>query len=217
MGRRRHISRTALISRAAVCRLSNSSPSAMARRELRLRATLHTRACCGVSHGAPRRPVSSNPVSQPSSPPRPPGWLHEVKHDGYRIPARKQGERVEVWSRRGADFTDRFPKIAEAVRKLPAESALIDGEAVAFRPDGLPPCAPRRAASRFSEAAHGRGRDCVRPRQSQPLSERAEPQLAEVLKPSVSANGMKSQQIGRKKQARPVGSGARASARRGGR
>jgi bifunctional non-homologous end joining protein LigD len=181
-----------------------------------------------------------------AAPPAGPGWLHEVKHDGYRILARKQGERVEVWSRRGADFTDRFPKIAEAVRKLPAESALIDGEAVAFRPDGLPPCAPRRAASRphlsphllslggddlkpaplkerrdalarlvagvdairFSEAAHGRGRDCVRPRQSQPLSERAEPQLAEVLKPGVSANGMKSQQIGRKKQARPVGSGA---------
>jgi bifunctional non-homologous end joining protein LigD len=83
-----------------------------------------------------------------AAPPAGPGWLHEVKHDGYRILARKQGERVEVWSRRGADFTDRFPKIAEAVRKLPAESALIDGEAVAFRPDGLPPCAPRRAASR---------------------------------------------------------------------
>ena len=69
-------------------------------------------------------------------PPAGPGWLHEVKHDGYRILARKQGERVEVWSRRGADFSDRFPRIAEAVRKLPVESALIDGEAVVFRPDG---------------------------------------------------------------------------------
>jgi bifunctional non-homologous end joining protein LigD len=64
------------------------------------------------------------------------GWLHEVKHDGYRILAHKQGERVSLWSRYGADFTDRLPGIAEAVRKLPAESALIDGEAVAFRLDG---------------------------------------------------------------------------------
>ena len=69
-------------------------------------------------------------------PPAGPGWLHEVKHDGYRILARKEGERVSLWSRYGADFTDRLPRIAEAVRKLPAESALIDGEAVVFRPDG---------------------------------------------------------------------------------
>jgi bifunctional non-homologous end joining protein LigD len=69
-------------------------------------------------------------------PPAGPGWLHEVKHDGYRIVARKQGERVTLWSRYGTNFTDRLPRIAEAVGKLPAENALIDGEAVVFRPDG---------------------------------------------------------------------------------
>ena len=69
-------------------------------------------------------------------PPAGPGWRHEVKHDGYRIVARKQGERVMLWSRYGADFTDRLLTIAEAVRGLPAENALVDGEAVAFRPDG---------------------------------------------------------------------------------
>jgi bifunctional non-homologous end joining protein LigD len=50
-------------------------------------------------------------------PPSGPGWLHEIKHDGFRILARKQGERVQVWSRRGPDFTNRFPAIAEAVRE----------------------------------------------------------------------------------------------------
>jgi bifunctional non-homologous end joining protein LigD len=69
-------------------------------------------------------------------PPAGPGWLHEMKHDGFRILARKQGERVEVWSRRGALFNYRFPRIAEAVGALPVENALIDGEAVVFRSDG---------------------------------------------------------------------------------
>ena len=69
-------------------------------------------------------------------PPAGAGWLHEVKHDGFRILARKQGERVHVWSRRGANFTDRFTGIAEAVRGLNADEALIDGEAVVLRKDG---------------------------------------------------------------------------------
>jgi bifunctional non-homologous end joining protein LigD len=71
-----------------------------------------------------------------ANPPAGPGWLHEVKHDGFRMLVRKQGERVEVWSRRGAVFNDRFPRIAEAVGALPVDDALIDGEAVVFLPDG---------------------------------------------------------------------------------
>ncbi len=76
---------------------------------------------------------------QPLLVPKPPtglGWLHKVKHHGYRIIARKDGRRVTLWSRYGANFPDRLPKIAEAVFSLAAESALIDGEAVAVRPDG---------------------------------------------------------------------------------
>jgi bifunctional non-homologous end joining protein LigD len=69
-------------------------------------------------------------------PPTGAGWLHEIKHDGFRILARKQGERVQVWSRRGTDFTYRFPAIAEAVRGLAMDKALIDGEAVVLRKDG---------------------------------------------------------------------------------
>jgi bifunctional non-homologous end joining protein LigD len=43
---------------------------------------------------------------------------------------------VKVWSRRGADFTERFPRIADAVRGLACDEALIDGEAVVFLGDG---------------------------------------------------------------------------------
>jgi bifunctional non-homologous end joining protein LigD len=71
-----------------------------------------------------------------ANPPAGPDWLHEVKHDGFRTLARKQGERVDVWSRYGTDFTARFLNIAAAVAALPLEDALIDGEAVAFLPGG---------------------------------------------------------------------------------
>ena len=69
-------------------------------------------------------------------PPAGPGWLHEVKHDGYRLIARKDAGRVVLWSRYGTDFTDKLPRIVEAVRNLPVNNALIDGEAVVFRLDG---------------------------------------------------------------------------------
>jgi ATP-dependent DNA ligase len=72
-------------------------------------------------------------------PPAGPGWLHEVKHDGFRILARKQGERVEVWSRRGALFNDRFPRIAEAVGALP-----VDNNPDRWRSGGVPPGRPFR-------------------------------------------------------------------------
>jgi bifunctional non-homologous end joining protein LigD len=69
-------------------------------------------------------------------PPAGPGWLHEVKHDGYRLIARKDAGRVVLWSRYGTDFTDKLPRIVEAVRNLPVNNAQIDGEAVVFRSDG---------------------------------------------------------------------------------
>jgi bifunctional non-homologous end joining protein LigD len=71
---------------------------------------------------------------------RPPAgseWLHEVKHDGFRILVRKQGARVTLWSRRGNDLTDRLPQIAKAFHGLPVDEALLDGEAVVFRADGM--------------------------------------------------------------------------------
>ena len=54
-----------------------------------------------------------------ANPPAGPGWLHEVKHDGFRTLARKHGERVDVWSRYGTDFSARFLNIAAAVAALP--------------------------------------------------------------------------------------------------
>jgi bifunctional non-homologous end joining protein LigD len=65
-------------------------------------------------------------------------WLHEIKHDGFRIIARKDGERVRLYSRPGNDLTDRFPLIVEALSRLRSRSCIIDGEAVCCGDDGRP-------------------------------------------------------------------------------
>ena len=64
-------------------------------------------------------------------------WMHEIKHDGFRIIARKDGDRVRLYSRPGNDMTRRFPLIAEALRGLRSRSCIIDGEAVACGEDGI--------------------------------------------------------------------------------
>jgi bifunctional non-homologous end joining protein LigD len=70
-------------------------------------------------------------------PPSGPGWLHEIKHDGFRIMARRDGAGIRLITRHGNDFTSRFPIIVAAVAALPARSFLIDGEAIVTNGDGL--------------------------------------------------------------------------------
>src|SRR5262245_46604290 len=77
----------------------------------------------------------------PVSAPRPPSgknWLHEIKHDGFRLIARKTGKQVKLYSRRGNELIYRFPLIIEAMARLRVRSCIIDGEAVACGEDGLP-------------------------------------------------------------------------------
>jgi bifunctional non-homologous end joining protein LigD len=64
-------------------------------------------------------------------------WLHEIKHDGFRAIARKDGLRVKIYSRPGNELTHRFPLLVEALARLRARSCIIDGEAVACGEDGI--------------------------------------------------------------------------------
>jgi ATP-dependent DNA ligase len=66
-----------------------------------------------------------------------PQWLHEIKHDGYRLIVRKQDGRVRLFTRRGFDWTDRYPVIRDAAARLRARSVTIDGEAVYCDGTGL--------------------------------------------------------------------------------
>jgi bifunctional non-homologous end joining protein LigD len=71
------------------------------------------------------------------TPPAGPGWIHEIKHDGFRILAHRQSRRVRLLTRNGNDFADRFPLIAEAIEALPVKSCVVDGEAIVCDGDGL--------------------------------------------------------------------------------
>ena len=100
--------------------------------------------------GAPLRLASlagavrgSMPPTQPlalamvvEAPPEGEDWLHEIKHDGYRIVARIEEGEVRLISRNGKDWTKEFPQVARALGRLPAGTALMDGEVAAVLPNG---------------------------------------------------------------------------------
>ena len=70
-------------------------------------------------------------------PPSGPGWIHEIKHDGFRILAHRQGRTIRLITRNGYDFSDRFLLIVDAVAALPVRSCIVDGEAIAVDENGL--------------------------------------------------------------------------------
>jgi bifunctional non-homologous end joining protein LigD len=72
-----------------------------------------------------------------AKPPTGAGWLYEIKHDGFRIMARRDGAGVQLITRNGNDFTQRFPLAVAAASALPGRSFLIDGEAIVTDDDGL--------------------------------------------------------------------------------
>src|SRR5262250_3277912 len=72
-----------------------------------------------------------------SRPPSGPDWVHEIKHDGYRLIVRRDGLLARLYSRNAIDLTARFSAIAAAAERIKAKSFTIDGEAVVVGPDGL--------------------------------------------------------------------------------
>ena len=67
-----------------------------------------------------------------------PDWLHEIKHDGYRLIVQREDKRVRLFTRNGHDWTERYPLIVEAaLRNGRSTSFDIDGEAVLLGVDGI--------------------------------------------------------------------------------
>jgi bifunctional non-homologous end joining protein LigD len=64
-------------------------------------------------------------------------WIHEIKHDGYRLIVQKDRQRVRLFTRNGNDWSGRFPLIAEAALRNRNSSFVLDGEAVLLGVDGI--------------------------------------------------------------------------------
>ena len=90
-------------------------------------------------------------ASQSEQPPAGPGWVHELKLDGYRMQARKEGDKVQLLTRSGLDWTHHMKPLATEVAALGVESALIDGEVVVLSAEGTTSFANLQAA--FEEGA----------------------------------------------------------------
>jgi bifunctional non-homologous end joining protein LigD len=73
-------------------------------------------------------PCLPSPAERPPSGPR---WVHEIKHDGFRMMVRGDPAGVRLLTRNGHDWSARYPQISEAADALQVRSFLIDGEAVA--------------------------------------------------------------------------------------
>jgi bifunctional non-homologous end joining protein LigD len=80
--------------------------------------------------------IPAQPVKA-SKPPSGADWVHEIKHDGYRIIVRRDGSTVRLYSRNANDWSARLSAIAAAAAHIKAKSFTIDGEAVVLGPDGL--------------------------------------------------------------------------------
>src|SRR6476646_7893905 len=80
------------------------------------------------------QPCLPTPAAQP---PSGPDWIHEIKHDGYRMMVRRDAAGTRLITRGGYNWSDRYPLISTAASALKARSFLIDGEAVACDTDGL--------------------------------------------------------------------------------
>ncbi|MEX0716676.1 MAG: DNA ligase D [Planctomycetaceae bacterium] len=94
------------------------------------------RALPGAKKARPPRTLQPELATLAPHAPEGDDWLHELKFDGYRLLAFVEDGRVRLLTRRGNDWTDRFPTVAAAVGELPINHAILDGEVVALRSDG---------------------------------------------------------------------------------
>lgn len=93
--------------------------------------------------GAPLREVRAGDVDlmlatlgeQPFSAP---GWVFELKYDGFRVLAAREGGRARLLYRRGSDAAGLYPEVGRALRALPFDGLVMDGEVVVLDEEGRP-------------------------------------------------------------------------------
>ena len=74
---------------------------------------------CRMNHmGMPKAPFQPCIPTRGRAVPAHSDWIHEVKHDGFRLIVQRDGERVRLLTRNGYDWTNRYPLIVEAARRI---------------------------------------------------------------------------------------------------
>ena len=81
------------------------------------------------------------------------GWLFEVKLDGYRMRAACQNGEAILYSRKGLDFAGAFPELARAIKAIPYENVILDGELVVLNESGHPSFSKLQARAKLSGRA----------------------------------------------------------------
>jgi bifunctional non-homologous end joining protein LigD len=81
-----------------------------------------------------------------AEPPTGSGWIHEIKHDGFRTLLRLESGSAQAFSRGGHDWTDKYRRVVQACRKLRCHSASVDGEIIVQDEKGISDIAALRAA-----------------------------------------------------------------------
>ena len=112
---------------AAEARVTNAARAANKTGASRLTTAKASKAAAMPDFVAPQLCVSVD------RPPSSEGWCHEIKFDGYRVQLRVEHGDAVLKTRKGLDWTDKFPAIAKQARALP--DCLIDGEIVALKDD----------------------------------------------------------------------------------
>ena len=95
--------------------------------------------CCSVHVAAGRKPAGFILPCRPTvadRPPTGPGWIHELKHDGYRLQMHVQDGRVRLYTMNGADWSKRYPRIVEEAARIKGH-AIIDAEVVCLDSKGV--------------------------------------------------------------------------------
>ena len=102
----------------------------------RKRTRVPPRRLANAVKGALPRGMRPQLAATAAKPPAGTGWLHEIKHDGYRTIAELDGGAARLLTRNGHDWTDRYGAVAAALTRLPCKSAVLDGEICVQTPEG---------------------------------------------------------------------------------
>lgn len=97
---------------------------------------LNVKGIAGVRKSAMPEFVPPQLATLDAKPPIGDEWLHELKFDGYRMICHLKNGKAQFWSRNGKDWTSKFPRLAESLKRLPAKAAVLDGEIVALDAKG---------------------------------------------------------------------------------